>query len=101
MKSHYGSVLVVEEDGEIIGFGEVIIDREKNKNAEITKIYIKKGFRNKGIGKLIMKKLLTFLRARKVKSVSAGIFIQNKASINLGKHLGFKISAVRLTKELR
>ena len=93
--------VVGEEKGEVVGFGQAELNKYDKKKAMIEKIYVKKSFRGKGIGTKIFNELLNWLKKRKVKSVSAGIFIKNKASIKLHKKLGFKETAVRLQKMLR
>lgn len=97
-KSNY--LVVVEEDGLVVGFGDVMVLKRDKKKAEITMVYIKKSFRKKGIGSKIMKELLSWLKKRKVKSVSGGIFVKNNPSIKLCKKFGFKIVAVRMERKL-
>jgi len=49
---------------------------------------------------MIMKELLRWLKMKKVKSVAAALFVNNKPSMNLNKKFGFKITAVRMQKKL-
>ncbi|MBU3905005.1 MAG: GNAT family N-acetyltransferase [Nanoarchaeota archaeon] len=48
-------------------------------------------YRRRGIGTKLVKTMLIFAKKRKFKRIDAEIAIENKASIKLAKHLGFKI----------
>ncbi len=93
-------LIVIKEKESIIGLGEAEIKDFDKTKAEITKIYIDKNNRKKGLGSKLMKELLKWLKKKKVKSVTGGIFIKNEASINLCKKFGFKDTAIRVEKRL-
>ena len=101
IKSPKKKLIVIEESGLIIGLGEAEIKDFDNSKAEITKIYIDKTKRRKGVGSKLMRELLKWLKNRKVKSVTGGIFIKNKVSLNLCKKFGFKETAIRVEKRLK
>lgn len=101
IKSKFSYLIVVLLGREIVGFGEAVINKDNKKNAEVTKIYIKKDLMGKGIGSFIMKDILKWLGYKNVKSISAGIFIKNIPSIKLNKKFGFETTAIRMVKKLK
>jgi len=101
IKSTLSYVIVVEEKEEIIGFGSADVLKENKKFGATPMIYVEKEFRKKGVASKIKKELLKWLKSKKVKYVSTGMFIKNKPSINLNKKFGFKIVALRMQKDLK
>lgn len=101
IKSPKTYLVVLGNKQEIYGFGEAQIMSYDKTKAEITKIYVEKEYQRKGFASKIMKELLKWLKNKKVKSVSSGIFIKNKPSINLNKKFGFEITAIRMQKKLK
>src|SRR3989344_1980328 len=49
-------------------------------------------FRNKGLGKKLMKSLVNILKKKKIKKISVEVYKKNKIGIKVYKKLGFKIS---------
>jgi len=91
-KKHYW--IVVEENKEIIGFGQAWI---KNKDTGITEsVYVDRTFRKRGVGKKIMKELIKWLKNKKVKNIESSCYIKNKSSAKLHEKLGFKPFLVRM-----
>lgn len=80
-KSHY---FVAEENGEIIGFGGFILPFDE---AEILKIAVKKEWRNKGVGKMLLTAMLSdakmlgadkmFLEVRKSNESARALYEKN------------------------
>jgi len=101
IRSSLAYVIVAEEKKEIIGFGIANVNKENKKFGATPMIYVKKEFRKKEFASKIKKELLRWLKNKKVKYVSTGMFIKNKPSINLNKKFGFKIVAIRMQKDLR
>lgn len=62
--------------------------------AEVS-IYIAEGFRGKGVGKLLLQKLIEESEATGLWTLQSGIFSENKASIKLHEHCGFRIIGYR------
>lgn len=91
--------VVAEEEKEMAGFGQVVIVNKFQ--AELEKIYISKKFRGKGISKILTSELFDWAKRKKVERVFSRILLNNKPSINLHKGLGFKLTAVRMDKELK
>ena len=93
--------MVIAEEEEIIGFGVANVNKENKKFGATPMIYVKKEFRGKNVASKIKKELLKWLKIKKVKYVSTGMFIKNKPSIALNKKFGFEIVAVRMQKDLK
>ncbi|MFW6233109.1 MAG: N-acetyltransferase family protein [Nanoarchaeota archaeon] len=84
-KNHYW--IVVEEKGEIIGFGEAFVEDKKGK---IENIYVKKNNMKKGVGSKILSYLIKWIKKQNIKDVESSCYINNKPSIKLHEKFGFK-----------
>lgn len=62
--------------------------------AEIS-IYLDREFQNRGLGRLLMKKLILDSEEKGFWTLQAGIFPENQASISLHQSLGFRKVGVR------
>jgi len=84
--------IVASKEGKIIGYSSSVIFRQKEayRNSIESSVYIKKEHIGKGYGKLLMSKLIDFLKKTKVKRIYALITYPNKSSVILHKSLGFK-----------
>lgn len=92
-------VLVYEENNTVLAYGSYTQFRPKEGyqyTAEHS-VYIHPAYRNRGIGKLLIKKLITVARQNNLHSMIAGIDAENRVSIELHKSLGFE--QVGLIKE--
>jgi phosphinothricin acetyltransferase len=56
-------------------------------------VYVDRNCRGKGIGKLLLQKIIDAARELKLHSIIAGIDAENEVSIELHKKLGFKEAA--------
>jgi len=93
--------VIIVDNNKIAGFGQAVIDKNDKSKAGIEKVYVDKEFRRKGVGMKLMKEIIRWLKEKTVKSVSSGIFIKNKPSINIHEKLGFEVTAVRMQKKLK
>jgi len=84
--------LVMEEDGELIGFAYVNTWKERSayKHSAEVSIYFKNGSQGKGRGKLLLGKLIEELRQTELHSIVAGIALPNEGSVGMCEHYGFK-----------
>ncbi len=90
--------LVIEIDNEVIIFGQAYL--KKKGIGEIGRVYIKKEFRNKGIGTKLIKHLIDFLKKKKVKEIESYAYTKNKPSLRVHEKLGFKKEAYKLVLKL-
>jgi len=92
-KSKSQSILLVAEiDRQIVGFiwGHFII-YGLFKYGTIDELFVKKEFREKGIGTSLLKKVMKKFKRLDVKTVLVGTEKENKEAIELYKELGFEI----------
>jgi len=82
-RSHY---LVMENEGEIIGYVGLwkIFDE-----GHITNIAIKKGYRNRGFGLLLMEKLMDHAQENQIEKLTLEVRCGNFQALKLYKKLGF------------
>lgn len=91
LESDLSKYIVAKENGNIVGFAGVIILPD---DVEITNIVTKKTERKKGIGKLLLDKLIEMAFALK-KDISLEVNEKNEAAINLYKKTEFKEVGIR------
>ncbi|MCF8019602.1 ribosomal protein S18 alanine N-acetyltransferase [Petrocella atlantisensis] len=82
-RSHY---LVMENEGEIIGYAGLwkIFDE-----GHITNIAVKKGYRNRGLGLILMEKLMAHAQENQIKKLTLEVRCGNFQALKLYKKLGF------------
>lgn len=85
-------VLVYEEEGEIFGYAYASALREKAayRWAVEPSIYLRPACQGKGVGKGLLRRLISLLQAQKFQSVYACITLPNEKSIRLHEGLGFR-----------
>lgn len=89
--------LVAEIDGKVVGFAvlsKVSIREVYNGVAEVT-LYISEQYRGKQIGEKLLNELIVESEAEGFWTLTAAIFFENLASINLHKKCGFRIVGLR------
>jgi phosphinothricin acetyltransferase len=66
------SCLVIEKDGELLGFGSLIIHKVPTKGevARIEDIVISENYQGKGLGKMLVSRLIEIAREKKVKQIN-------------------------------
>ena len=84
-------VIVVVDGGEVVAFGALSPYRAKPAYAWTVEnsVYVKDGWRGKGLGGLLLDRLLTLAREAGHRSVIARITASNEASLALHEHRGF------------
>ena len=84
-------VVVAVEDGEVVAFGALSPYRAKPSYARTVEnsVYVKDGWRGKGLGGLVLDRLLALARERGHRSVIARITGGNEASLALHERRGF------------
>ena len=85
--SKYIVVKDIESNDEIIGFAgiKILVDE-----ADIMNIVVKKSYRNKGIGSLLLGNLILLCNELNLKSLSLEVNEKNIPAINLYKKFGFR-----------
>lgn len=84
--------LVVERNGEIIGYGGMWIVMDE---AHITNVCIKPQFRGQGYAWALMKELSKASKQNGAKSMTLEVRVSNKAALRLYKKCGFTIQGLR------
>jgi len=97
--------LVVLDKGKIIGYLIGNIKKAKNyrnikKIAELDNMFILPDYRNKGIGSLLCKRFLDWVKSRDVKRVRVVVSEKNKGAINCYKKCGFSEYNLILEQDL-
>ena len=82
--SHY---VVAIEDEEVLGFAGIIVSLD---DSEITNIVVRKDIRKKGIGTMLLEKLIEMSKDLKKDSISLEVNEKNYAAIKLYESLDFK-----------
>ncbi|WP_073997940.1 GNAT family N-acetyltransferase [Anaerococcus urinomassiliensis] len=87
--------LVAELDKEIIGIGNISTNKsERMKHKGMLGIIVKKKYRNKGVGSLLMKSLINFAKDINLEIIELKVINCNKRAINLYDKFGFKKTGV-------
>ena len=73
----------------ILGVNELIRSWEDKSVAFIHSFYIKKGYRNKGSGSLLLEKSIEILKKQGIKKIELTVDAQNLTAISLYKKFGF------------
>jgi len=84
--------LVIEDNGEVIGFAYANTWKERcsYKNTVEISIYLRNGTQGKGKGRELLKSLLDELNKTQLHLLIAGIALPNDASVKTFEHFGFK-----------
>ena len=80
---------VVEDKGKIIG--TVALKEINGKWIKLKRMYVKKGFREKDIGKKLLKKVIKFAKKRGFKKMILTSYSEMKDAIIFYKKSGFKV----------
>ncbi|MFC7684968.1 GNAT family N-acetyltransferase [Ureibacillus sp. GCM10028918] len=89
--------LVAEEDSAILGWCKLtpVSTRQVYAGVGELSIYVHYGAKGKGIGNMLLNKLIKNSEAEGFWTLEAKIFTENEASIQLHKKNGFKIVGIR------
>ena len=94
LKSKKAVVVVAEDYEEIVGYILIYIDtysfRSINPIAEIENMYVKKDFRNKGIGTKLAKMAIQEAKKKGTKRFKVEALVQNENAIRFYRSVGFK-----------
>jgi len=89
--------IVAELENEVVGFAVLsqVSERSVYKGVAEVSVYVSKKSRGQGIGQKLLNELILQSETNGFWTLQAGIFSQNKASIELHKKCGFRIIGVR------
>lgn len=84
--------IVATENKKVVGWAALspVSNRCVYEGVGEVSVYVKQGSRSKGIGKLLMKKLIQESEAEGLWTIQSGIFPENKGSIELHRKTGFR-----------
>jgi ribosomal protein S18 acetylase RimI-like enzyme len=105
-------VLIAEADGEVIGYvqGEVTSrsDHVPGTVGQVSRMYVVKQFRRRGVGRRLIKELCKFFNSNKAEDLTVRYVIGNKEAEGFWRKLGFepiittsRTSATELDHKLR
>ena len=92
LESDLSEYIIAKNENEIVGFAGIIILPD---DVEITNIVTKKTERTKGIGKLLLDKLIEMASQTGKSNISLEVNEINQAAINLYKKSGFEEVGIR------
>lgn len=84
--------LVAKYKNEIVGFSGVNIVLD---NADLMNIIVKKNYRNKGIGTILLKELINYCKKQNLKTFTLEVNVTNLIAIMLYENFGFKKIGIR------
>ena len=89
-------VIIAEIEGEVLGFGmySEFRFREAYKFTVEHSVYVNRNFQGKGIGKLLLKKLIRLAKKQKLHTMIAVIDSENQGSVEFHEEFGFKIVGI-------
>lgn len=85
------AVFVAEYDGNLAGFLTAGISKGLKFKEGSFDIYVKSGFRGKGIGERLMKEALGWFKSRRCRAVSLNVYSSNKEAKRFYEKFGFKL----------
>ena len=88
LKSEYSKYIVIKDNNVILGFAGIIITPD---DVEITNIVTRKSERKKGIGTLLLDRLIEMATCENKDTISLEVNEINEPAINLYKKAGFEI----------
>ena len=92
LKSENSKYIIAKSNNKIVGFAGIKILFDE---ADIMNIVVKKDYRNKGIGSILLENLVSLSEKFCLSSLSLEVNEENIPAINLYKKLGFKNIGIR------
>lgn len=92
-----GCSIVARNDDRILGWAALSPTSRRKVYSGVAEvsIYLSEDYREKGIGIALFRKLIELSEYNNIWTLQAGIFPENKASIDLHKKCGFRIVGIR------
>jgi len=103
MKRRNATVFVAKSRDCVIGHAMVQIAKvppvyKINKQCEVCEIFVKKGFRKKGIGAALFKAVEEWARRNGTRQISLKVDVKNKDARSLYENLGYKTHRLGMVK---
>ena len=92
LENEMSKYIVAKENDNIVGFAGIIVLPD---DIEITNIVTKKSERKKGIGKLLLEKIIEMSRETKKEFISLEVNEKNEIAINLYKKFNFEKVSIK------
>lgn len=92
LSSSNSKYIVAISKGEVIGFAGIKFALDQ---ADIMNIVTRKDYRNKGVGTLLLNKLISICKEFKAKSIFLEVNEDNRPAIKLYEKIGFKSVGIR------
>ncbi len=105
IESTDGKVFVARKNDKIVGYTMVFIKDEipifrNKKTGFVSDLFVKKEFRNKGIGAMLVEKAFEWFRQKGMKFVSLPVYADNAPARSFYRKLGFFDYKVEMRKSL-
>lgn len=93
---------VAEENGKVIGLGILINHGNlRKKHVGVITLMVNSDYQNKGIGSLLMDKLINLSESLNIIRLELCVFRDNYKAINLYKKFGFKEEGIKIKSALK
>ena len=93
---------VAEEDGKVLGFGILMNHGNlRKKHVGVITLMVNSDYQNKGIGSLLMDKLINLSESLNIIRLELCVFRDNYKAINLYKKFGFKEEGIKIKSALK
>ena len=93
---------VVEEDGKVIGLGILMNHGNlRKKHVGVITLMVNSDYQNKGVGSLLMDKLINLSESINIIRLELCVFRDNYKAINLYKKFGFKEEGIKVKSALK
>lgn len=109
VEKHDGVIYLGYDGKKVVGCIVGVIEKSTVKNefgsvptkgGRIEELFVAEGYRSRGIGKKLMKKMETYMRKKKCTVVRVETFSPNTSAHNFYKSLGYSDRVIDLTKVL-
>ena len=93
---------VAEENGKVIGLGILINHGNlRKKHVGVITLMVNSDYQNKGVGNLLMDKLINLSESLNIIRLELCVFKDNYKAINLYKKFGFKEEGIKVKSALK
>ncbi len=94
LKNNSTTIFIAIEKSKIVGFITLsLLEKNaniKSKRGEINDLFILEDYRKKGIGKMLIKKAISFFKSQKVKLILLNVDSNNFSALKFYEKIGFK-----------